>query len=992
MTRDQGRARISVVALVLVILGAALWWLLHEKVAPPAEDGGDRADAAGEAGAGSRALPGPRGRPELAIDPSRLARAAISGTIRDAAGQGIADAQVCAITGDRKLASVETRKRHCTASGRDGHYRIEGLLGVRHDVYASAPGHIPKQYTRGEGASRREFVELRAGQEARGVDITLQGGGVEVHGVVKDLSGGAVEGAQIMGGHGLAVTGADGLFSMWVKPGHLWISAQADGYANGNDAGVAPGHSFEIFLTPEAVLVGRVVRASDGTPVEGARVTAESGGWSWNQAVALTDADGNFRLDGLEPGAYKARAEADDAMGMAEEQVILGLGETSAPIVIQAHPAFVIAGKIVTADGQPCEWGSLFVNDQANGRDAWAEAEADGVVRARGLLPGEFQVEVHCAGKVSAERYPRITIRDRSVDGQRWEVSGGRAIRGVVVGGDGKGVEGLSVQAHAKEDPDKPRAQRTSAWSGRTDAAGRFELAGLLPGTYEVRVSAWNPPRATPDKPTPVQLTEARDVDDLRITLPATGALKGVVRDAKGRAVAKVRVSLHDGKNWLSAPVADDGSFHFADVAPGAYRAVAARDWEAMRAPGTGDDDLQGEKVQVREGAVETVQLVVAGAAEQVTGVVRDEGGGPVADAFIEATLESDSAAAASGRAARNGRWASFWGTPHLSDADGRFTLTGLSPGKHTLRAHRKGGGEAILEHVEAGSDVVLTIAATGRMSGTVSLRGGGAPEDFQVSVEDERSGYERRDSFFRTGGAWSLAELPAGTYKVRVGAGAGSAELEATMTAGQDTTGLRVELAPKVTVRGTVIDVEGKPAPGLYVGVGDMGGVAYGGSDEQKLNITDEAGRYEVAQAPTGKVRVFVYPRNWSDGDYEFASMPAVIAGDAATVELAPIRVVRRRVKSGDTSGDLGYQLKEPEPGEDPLLRRNVVAVVRPGGPAAAAGLVAGDEIVSVDGTPVTGAASYLLQGLCKVGPGTVLTLGLARGASVQVTAGAPP
>ncbi|MBA3546822.1 MAG: carboxypeptidase regulatory-like domain-containing protein [Nannocystis sp.] len=984
---EQGRPTRTVLVLGLGVVAGGLWWLLRGDAAVPKDAA---AEVASQANAASQAT-GPRSRPELVIDPLKLALASVSGTIRDAQGQPITGAQVCARTRAERLVSSDMRKIHCATSGRDGAYRIEGLLGVRHGVYASAPTFIPGLYFRGVGVSRREFVELRAGQELREVDITLQGGGVEIHGVVKDLSGGAVEGAQVMGNNAFALTGAEGLFSMWVKPGSTWVTAQADGYANGNDDGAAPGHRFEIFLTPEAVLVGKVVRAADGTPVEGAHVTAGGGGWSWNEGAALTDAGGNFRLDGLEPGAYKAHAEADDVMGKAEEQAILGLGETSAPIVIQAHPAFFIEGKIVSAEGEACDSGYLYLTDHANSRDAQGYTEGDGVVRARGLLPGEFQVTIRCPGKISAERYERVTIVDKSVTGLRWEVTGGRVIRGTVIGAGGKGVEGISVRASVNPDPSKPRAQTTSVWSAQTDGEGRFELAGLLPGDYEVTLSAWNPPRAVPDKPTAVKLSADRDVEDLRIVLPASGELKGTVRDAQGRAVADVQVAMHDGKRWLNTVVADDGSFRFESVAPGDYRVRATRNWEAMRAPGTSDDDVQGEKVSIREGGVETVKLVVAGAAEKIAGVVRDESGGPVADAFIEATLESDSATAASGAAARDGRWASFYGTPHLSDEDGRFTLEDLSPGKHTLRAHRKGGGEAILEHVASGSDVVLTIAGTGRMAGTVALRGAGAPEDFTISLEDEKTGFRRHDSFFRTGGAWTLPELPAGTYKLKVGAGGGSAEVEATMTAGQDTTGLRIELVPKVTVRGTLVDLEGKPVPGLYVSVSD-GGAAYGGGDEKKLNITDDAGRYEVTQAPAGKVIVYVYPQNWDGDDYEFTSMPVVIAASDAAVELPPIRVARKRVKKGDAAGDLGLGLKQVEPGADPLLFRCMVAMVRPGGPASAAGLVPGDEIVTVDGQAVSGANSYLYHALTRVVPGTVVTLGLARGASVQVTAGELP
>ena len=44
-------------------------------------------------------------------------------------------------------------------------------------------------------------------------------------------------------------------------------------------------------------------------------------------------------------------------------------------------------------------------------------------------------------------------------------------------------------------------------------------------------------------------------------------------------------------------------------------------------------------------------------------------------------------------------------------------------------------------------------------------------------------------------GGVWTLEELPAGKYKVRVSAGKGTAEVEASMAAGQDLAGVRVEL-----------------------------------------------------------------------------------------------------------------------------------------------------------------------------------------------------
>ena len=209
-------------------------------------------------------------------------------------------------------------------------------------------------------------------------------------------------------------------------------------------------------------------------------------------------------------------------------------------------------------------------------------------------------------------------------------------------------------------------------------------------------------------------------------------------------------------------------------------------------------------------------------------------------------------------------------------------------------------------------------------------------------------------------------------------------------MTAGQDTTGVRVELAPKVTVRGTVVDLDGKPVAGMEVSVSGAG--AWGGGDQDKRNVTDATGRYEVAHAPTGKINVRVSSRNWQDGEYDNASMPAVITASGEAVELPPIRVSKRRIERGEVNGDFGHGLKEPEPGADPMLRRLVVAVVLPGSPAAAAGLKPGDEVISIDGQDVTGPNAYLLNSLTRVPVGAVVNFGLAGGASLAITAGPRP
>ncbi len=970
------------IALVIVLLiGLGAWWWMRPAPVIPGER---------EVVATTPAAPVPLpGSPiATALPDLRLAnRATISGTVFDPQGQPLAGAQVCASVASERLPQREAWKPTCALSERDGHYRLEGLWPVRTRLTASAPRYAPVTYSHGEGVSRRNAIELRPAMVAKNIDLKLEDGGVEITGIVRDLSGGPVDGAQVIGEVAFAKTDAEGRFSMWVRPGEQTLVADAEGYAPGRTEGLAPGHHFELALTPEAILIGKVVRVGTGAVVEGATVIAGGQGWGGG-TQSVTDANGEFRITGLEPGAYKPRAESDDGIGKAAEQVILGLGETSAAITIETHPAFFVAARVIGEGGSGHDDCYISLRDRSNARNGSGGSEADGDVRIQGLLPGTYEVTVSCIGQLPEASYEPIVITDHSVSEVIWKVSRGRTIRGEVVDADGKPVPNVDVQSVGKLGPDQARG-RTVFGRGDTDAHGRFEVGGLLAGRYELNVYGKN--RERPEQPTEVTVAEGHDLEGVRIELPATGQVRGSVLDARGRPIAKSRVVLQGGPQVFSTPVADDGNFSIAHVPAGSYRAVAEGDQGELRAPSASDDDIHGENIEVRVGKVETIKLVVEAADGVITGVVRDGDGGPVADAFIESEREPESAAAAPGAAMRSGRWSSLH-SPHLTDADGRFTLTALRPGKHTLRAHRKGGGEAIVEHVELGGDITLTIAATSRLSGTVVMPGGPPPDEFSLQLSQKATGFSRRDTFFRTGGAWSLPDIPPGEFKLRINAGPATAELDVSVREGEDTLDLRIELAPKISVRGTVVDLEGNPVPGVQVFIRPRGGGGLGSSgDAGKLHVTDPAGRFELTGVPTGTVQVAIIPQD-DNGEFVGASFPAEIAATTPSVELPPIRMPRKRIKPGEVDGDLGYKLAAPDAAADPSATRLTVAVVRPGGPAEAAGLQVGDEVVRVDGQDVTGSNAYLSRSLTNVPAGTIVTLGLARGVDIAITAGAPP
>jgi hypothetical protein len=162
-------------------------------------------------------------------------------------------------------------------------------------------------------------------------------------------------------------------------------------------------------------------------------------------------------------------------------------------------------------------------------------------------------------------------------------------------------------------------------------------------------------------------------------------------------------------------------------------------------------------------------------------------------------------------------------------------------------------------------------------------------------------------------------------------------------------------------------------------------GGARPHDSDDHK-NITDADGRFEIEEAPAGRVIVMVFPRDFMDGEYSNANVPATVSAGSVT-ELPPIALARARVK-GETSGDLGFANTASDPAADLADTRYVVSVVRPGGPAAKAGLVPGDEIVAIDGHDVVGANGYLYWPLSRVPEDTSIKLGLRRNATLAITA----
>lgn len=997
----MSRRRNQIVLAAVVVVAAASFLIRWQACGGGGGGGSPKPTAGGDVASAG----GTRG---TRIDPATVARGSIAGRVLDPAGAPVGAARVCGYAYSDELPEDETRDPLCATTGADGGYRLSDLLPARYELHGHAPRFAPGQYrTEGEDGRDERGLRLAAGESRSGVDITLGGSGVEVTGIVKDIGGGPVAGAWVYLRHGRGWYGggatatvqseADGTFRAWTAPGRLRATAQADGYADGEKEAVAPGQTIEVLLTPESVLAGRVVEKQGGAPVPGAKVQIggswmDDGGGSWQSAT--TDEEGRFRITRLSPGRYKPTAIAPGRYGQAAESVLLGLGQVVEDLVIEVHPATQVIGKVVLPDGKtPCPEGWVTLSDEVARLNEGGSIEEDGKVEFDALLPGTYQVEIRCTGYRAADEYDAVVVAaGTSPPEQVWKVADGARLRGTVLAHDGTPVGGASVNAQPAIADD---GWKSWQWE-ETEADGTFEMDGLRGGTYKVSASPDDAPET--EKPISVEVPDQGEAS-VEIRLAQGGTIAGTVRDEDGQPVARVHVRAQGrrgGFRWGGndgTQTLDDGSFRLEGVAPGSYRVTAARDswgWGSeLRAPGKTDDDKAGEKVEVKAGQTARADLLVESLSGVIRGKVVDGSGAAVTDAFVDAERESDSAAAEAGGTRRSMRWG--WSrTPILTDTDGAFAIEKLSPGTYTVRAYRKGGGEALVEHVAVGTTVTVTIRPTGSIAGDVTVSGGGSPDQVTITVLDEKTGFRRREEFFRTEGAFVMRELPAGTYEISASSSAGTGKAEAVLSDGQELRGVAVTLAARGGVTGRLITADtGVPLPGYLVEVTPFGSSEFGFEGGSMPPTTDADGKFEIKSAPTGKVQLMAFAFGQQDAEYAFARKVVTLEG-GKTLDVGDIKVPKLRNKMSEDPGDLGFELEQKMPTDDPEKDKLIVKIVRPDGPAAKAGMKVGDEIVSIDGQDVR-SDPYQFWQLAFVAPGTTLSFGLERGATVTITAGPP-
>lgn len=251
--------------------------------------------------------------------------------------------------------------------------------------------------------------------------------------------------------------------------------------------------------------------------------------------------------------------------------------------------------------------------------------------------------------------------------------------------------------------------------------------------------------------------------DGLRLVLGARrGAVKGTVRSPSGQPQPDVLVSVGErimpapGPGFRWTPIPQDqrtdaaGAFAFDDVRVGEVTLRA-------RAPKTA---LWSRVVSVVESG--TVDLAIElRAGGTLTGLVRSADGEPSPGASVSAFTGSD---------------ADFVQVVTRADVDGRFRLTGVSPGQRTLEAASQDGKQMFREalHIDDAADQVWNpVLSTARnIDGSVVSPSGAPLRGWYVSAHPDKDGVAAAHSTGATvlaDGTFSIQAQPGDAYTLRV-------------------------------------------------------------------------------------------------------------------------------------------------------------------------------------------------------------------------------
>jgi RNA polymerase sigma factor (sigma-70 family) len=614
----------------------------------------------------------------------------LRGRILGADGRPAAGARVAQRHYEQDLTAV------CDAEGR---YRLAATSTFEPGtIWASADGFYDKS---------ERFVPPRGGGVLELPDILLAPAGV-FGGRVVDEAGTPVAGVEVSTfgtfRRCTVATAEDGRFELpCVQEGaeRIHIYFRSAGHPLSHATLPADGSSPDVVLRHGLTLSGRVV-GMDGVPIENARIELSDPFGRAGEPFTFSDALGRFSLPHIP--AEARRNVWVGANGFAQSFVELDLPPEARSYDVgdlRLAAERVLRGRVLAGDGTPIPWALVSVEDprldfprqgafarqgthtDETGRFAFhglTDASVKVTVLAEDHARLDFEVDEVAATEIVLRPEPAASLAGRVLDAE-----------------SGEPIRRFRIAVRALWDaPEEHRLTGSTAWHNGVwveSPEGAWKLEDdLAPGAWlgvEVEAEGYAPARLE-------RAVTALDPDPeaCRIALVRRTVVRGVVVDRDGVPVAGAAVSLVGQADGPRATTDAAGRFELQGLAAGETTlAVEAEGFARLR---EGSLDVSGTPRQLR------IQL---DRGARVIGRVLGDDGQPLAGEQVALCGYDGNDSGVSRKT--------------LSDADGRFTFSGLALGTFDLLWDRTLDGETWTAQsrrvdVTALEDVEANLGASG--------------------------------------------------------------------------------------------------------------------------------------------------------------------------------------------------------------------------------------------------------------------------------------